>query len=111
MADDRLRRQQILEALYRAYRENGLYRAVVSRRELAEGLGLAPVELERNLDYLLDRGLVNLHRLEELVSITTAGIDRLESGGSAESSPLTESLGKIERLLERILERLEQHGG
>ena len=107
---DRELRRRIMDRLYEAWRAEGLYRGVVGRRDLAAELDAVGVELERNLEYLQDMGLVRMHKIEDLLSITTAGIDYLESGGSGGDPAMLalESLGRIEDLLGRILRRLEK---
>ena len=99
-------RRKILDRLYRAYREEGLYRGVVSRKVLARELELSGVELERNLEYLLERGLIRMHKIEDLVSITPDGIDRAESRPDQGNERIADSLEKIGSLLEKLLHRL-----
>lgn len=108
-SDSELRRE-ILARLYEAYRAEGLYRGVVAKKELGEQFGGgATAVLERNLEYLLDRGLIRMHKIEDLISISTTGIDCIESG---ESQPpgrrIEQALERIEKLLTNILSRLDK---
>jgi len=106
---DRNLRQAVMQRLYRAFLEDGLYRGVVSKKSLAQELGTEGIVLERNLEYLLDRGVISMHKIEDLISITTKGIDWIEHSASASSTPLDEIdiLKKIEKLLKSILENLK----
>jgi len=107
-ADDRALRQAILTRLYAAWQAEGLYRGVISRKTLATELHLEGQALERNLEYLLERGLVRMHKIEDLVSITPDGIDRVESGAAAGVPERIEALlTRLEGILGRILERLQ----
>ncbi|MCE5270646.1 hypothetical protein LLH00_05120 [bacterium] len=106
--DDRALRNDILARLYAAWQAEGLYRGVLSRKALATELRLENQTLERNLEYLLERGLVRMHKIEDLVSITPDGIDRVETGGAPGGPERIEALlARLEKLLGRILERLE----
>ncbi|MBN2290456.1 MAG: hypothetical protein JXQ83_14070 [Candidatus Glassbacteria bacterium] len=106
--NDRGLRSALLARLYRAYLEEGLYRGVIAKKELSRELGAQGVVLERNLEYLLERRLIRMHKIEDLISITTEGIDWVENRGAADSSVAL--LGRIEKLLEKILSRLEEAG-
>ncbi len=101
-------RREILEQLYEAYRKDGLYRGVVARKELSKQFGVPAPVLERNLEYLLDRELIRMHKIEDLISISTTGIDCIES---EESEPpgrrIEQALERIEKLLTNILKRLK----
>ncbi len=101
-------RREILARLYEAYRRDGLYRGVVASKELGKQSGIPAAALERNLEYLLDRQLIRMHKIEDLISISTTGIDCIESG---ESQPpgrrIEQALERIEKLLTNILNRLE----
>ncbi len=110
-ASDSDLRGEMLVRLYEAYRAEGLYRGVVSRKELGKKLGVSTAVLERNLEYLLDRELIRMHKIEDLISISTAGIDCIESGG--EEPPgrrIEQALERIEKLLTSILNRLDKNG-
>ena len=100
---DRALRQAALESLYRAYLQEGLYRGVVSKKSLSAELGAAGADLERNLEYLLDRGLIRMHKIEDLISITTEGVDWLETDTEAVPAGIISSLERIEKLLEALL--------
>jgi hypothetical protein len=104
---DRVRREAILERLYRAYLEEGLYRGVASRKDLGREFGIEGPALERNLEYLQERGLIRMHKIEDLVSITTGGVDWMENPALREPDSSAETLARIEKLLEAILARLD----
>jgi len=105
--NDPVLRRAILDRLYQAYLEEGLYRGVVSKKKLAEQLQAEGVVLERNLEYLLERGLIRMHKIEDLISITTEGVDYLEeASGQVPSTELQTYLARIEKLLADILARL-----
>ena len=78
--DDSSLRRLVMEKLYEAYRAEGLYRGVVPKKELGKQLSITGAELERNLEYLLDRELIRMHKIEDLISMTTNGIDAVERG-------------------------------
>ncbi|OGF98394.1 MAG: hypothetical protein A2Z86_05540 [Candidatus Glassbacteria bacterium GWA2_58_10] len=100
---DRGLRQSALESLYRAYLQEGLYRGVVSKKSLSAELGAEGAVLERNLEYLLDRGLIRMHKIEDLISITTEGVDWLETDTEAVPAGIISSLERIESLLKALL--------
>ena len=104
---DRDLRSTILNRLYQQYIQEGLYRGVVSKKTLSEEFNAQGVLLERNLEYLLERGFIRMHKIEDLISITTKGIDWLEAGANAGSSEVSASLGRIEKLLAAILDKLK----
>ena len=104
--NDRSLRQALLARLYRAYLDEGLYRGVVGKKELSREFGAEGVMLERNLEYLLERRLIRMHKIEDLISITTEGIDWVENKSTAIADETLELLGRIEKLLEKILSRL-----
>ena len=108
-SDSKLRRE-VLEHLYEAYRAEGLYRGVVASKELAKQLGIPAAVLERNLEYLLECELIRMHKIEDLISISTTGIDCIESD---ESEPpghrIEQALERIEKLLTGILEKLDKN--
>ncbi|MEA1996529.1 MAG: hypothetical protein U9N45_02780 [Gemmatimonadota bacterium] len=106
---DRALRELILGRLYETYLEEGLYRGVVSKKSLLEEFKAKGVLLERNLEYILERGLIRMHKIEDLISITTEGIDWVEGGGSSLPPEVSSLIGRIERLLQAILERLESN--
>ncbi|HUU30129.1 MAG TPA: hypothetical protein VM123_20180 [archaeon] len=103
---DRALREAILNRLYQAFLEEGLYRGVVSKKTISLEFEAQGVLLERNLEYLLDRGFIRMHKIEDLISITTEGIDWIETGVSATRSGIAASLGSIEQLLQSILKAL-----
>jgi len=105
--NDRDLRTAILKRLYRQYIHEGLYRGVVSKNTLSEEFSAQGVLLERNLEYLLERGFIRMHKIEDLISITTQGVDWLEKETGTESSEVAASLGRIEKLLAAILEKLK----
>jgi hypothetical protein len=96
--------------LYQAFLDEGLYRGVVSKKTFATEFKVEGVILERNLEYLLDRGLIRMHKIEDLISITTGGIDLLDTEESSPHSEVSASLFEIERLLSAILEALRVEG-
>jgi len=100
-------RRAILERLYQQYLREGLYRGVVSKKTLSEEFNAEGVMLERNLEYLLERDFIRMHKIEDLISITTEGIDWMETGSNTTGSEIAASLGRIEKLLAAILEKLE----
>jgi len=101
-------RRAILEKLYEAYVEEGLYRGVLSKKKISEQLGAEGIVLDRNLEYLLERNLIRMHKIEDLLSITTTGVDYLEKPSSGPGSDEASSyLARIEKLLADILEKLE----
>jgi len=100
---DRGLRQAALECLYQAYLQEGLYRGVVSKKSLSAELGAEGAVLERNLEYLLDRGLIRMHKIEDLISITTEGVDWLETDTEAVPAGIISSLERIESLLKALL--------
>lgn len=104
---DRDLRNAVLSRLYQQYIQEGLYRGVVSKKILSEEFKAQGVLLERNLEYLLERGFIRMHKIEDLISITTKGIDWLETGGNAAGSEALASLGRIEKLLAAILDKLK----
>lgn len=105
---DRILRESILNRLYRAWQEEGLYRGVASRKDMAVELEVQPQALERNLEYLLERGFVRMHKIEDLVSITPDGIDRVETGSVQNQAARIEAvLVRLEQVLQRIAGRLE----
>ncbi len=104
---DRDLRSAILNRLYQQYIQEGLYRGVVSKKTLSEEFNAQGVLLERNLEYVLERGFIRMHKIEDLVSITTEGIDWLETGGNTDISEIVSSLGRVEKLLAAILDKLE----
>ncbi|HLA40784.1 MAG TPA: hypothetical protein VJ417_12355 [Candidatus Glassbacteria bacterium] len=107
--DDPSLRRAILDSLYKAYLEEGLYRGVVSKKKLGKALGAAGVQLERNLEYLLERDLIRMHKIEDLISITTTGIDFLEkTTGQPGQDELQAWLARIEKLLADILAALRR---
>ena len=108
--DDRTLRQALLTRLYRAYLDEGLYRGVVSKKELSNEFGAEGVVLERNLEYLLERDLIRMHKIEDLISISTEGIDWLESDSGLGSPESVEILARIEKLLGKILSSLQAGG-
>ena len=102
-------RAKVMDRLYAAYRDEGLYRGVVSRKDIAAELGCENIALERNLEYLLDRGLIRMHKIEDLISISTQGIDYLEQGaGKDPASRIANSLERIEKLLSGISSRMTE---
>lgn len=104
---DRDLRSAILKRLYQQYIQEGLYRGVVSKKILSGEFDARGVLLERNLEYLLERGFIRMHKIEDLISITTEGIDWLEKGDNTGSREMVASLGRIEKLLTAILEKLK----
>ncbi len=108
--DDRTLRRALLARLYRAYLDEGLYRGVVPKKELSREFGAEGVVLERNLEYLLERKLIRMHKIEDLISITTEGIDWVENTSGSSSEQSVELLARIEKLLEKILSRLGGSG-
>ena len=106
-SSDRDLRTSILKRLYQQYIQEGLYRGVVSKKTLSEEFNAQGVLLERNLEYMLERGFIRMHKIEDLVSITTEGIDWLEKEANAKSSKVAASLSRIEKLLAAILEKLK----
>ncbi len=104
---DRDLRSAILNRLYQQYIQEGLYRGVVSKKTLSEEFNAQGVLLERNLEYVLERGFIRMHKIEDLVSITTEGIDWLETGGNTAISEIVSSLGRVEKLLAAILDKLK----
>ena len=104
---DRDLRSALLNRLYQQYIQEGLYRGVVSKKTLSEEFNAQGVLLERNLEYLLERGFIRMHKIEDLVSITTEGIDWLETGGNTAISEIVSSLGRVEKLLAAILDKLK----
>ena len=106
-SSDRDLRNSILRRLYQQYIHEGLYRGVVSKKTLSEEFNAQGVLLERNLEYLLEQGFIRMHKIEDLISITTVGIDWLEKEANAKSSEVAASLGRIEKLLAAILEKLK----
>ena len=104
---DRQLREAILGRLYERFLEEGLYRGVVSKKTLSREFNAEGVLLERNLEYLLERGFIRMHKIEDLISITTEGIDWVETSDRSLTSELADSLGRIAKLLESILEKLE----
>ncbi|MEA2063152.1 MAG: hypothetical protein U9P14_05600 [Gemmatimonadota bacterium] len=113
-ATDRDFRRSLLERLYRAYLEEGLYRGVIGKKYLSAEMEASNITLERNLEYLLDRGFIRMHKIEDLISITPDGIDWLEESVDAPAGRASETiqvLGRIEKLLEAILSRLERGEG
>lgn len=106
--NDCILREAVLKRLYRAWQEEGLYRGVASRKDLAEELEVQPQALERNLEYLLERGFIRMHKIEDLVSITPDGIDRVETDGVQNQAARIEAvLIRLEEVLQRIAGRLE----
>lgn len=102
-------RRKVMENLYDAYRQDGLYRGVVGRKNLAAELQCENIALERNLEYLLDRGLIRMHKIEDLISISTQGIDYLEHGRVEDpASRIADSLERIEKLLAEVHNRLAE---
>ena len=97
-------RATLLRRLYRAYLEEGLYRGVVSKKSLGEDTGLEGIALDRNLEYLIERGYIRLHKIEDLVSITPDGVDRVEQRGGTAQERLIKLLERIERLLSELLQ-------
>ena len=108
--DDRALRRALLTRLYRAYLDEGLYRGVIPKKELAREFGAEGVVLERNLEYLLERKLIRMHKIEDLISITTEGIDWVENTSVSSPEQSVEILTRIEKLLEKILSRLGERG-
>jgi hypothetical protein len=109
-ASDSQLRQDMLGRLYEAYRAEGIYRGVVAKKELGKQFGLSAAVLERNLEYLLDRELIRMHKIEDLISITTSGIDCIESGDDQPPGRRVEqALERIEKLLASILNRLDKN--
>ncbi len=108
--NDRDLRRSLLARLYQAYMDEGLYRGVVAKKELSREFGADGVVLERNLEYLLERKLIRMHKIEDLISITPEGIDWLEDTGRSGAGESAEILGRIEKLLEKILSRLGKGG-
>ncbi len=104
---DRDLRSAILNRLYQQYIQEGLYRGVVSKKTLSEEFNAQGVLLERNLEYVLERGFIRMHKIEDLISITTEGIDWLETGGNTAISEVVFSLGRVEKLLAAILDKLK----
>ena len=104
---DRDLRSAILNRLYQQYIQEGLYRGVVSKKTLSEEFNAQGVLLERNLEYVLERGFIRMHKIEDLISITTEGIDWLETGGNTAISEIVSSLGRVEKLLAAILDKLK----
>ena len=104
---DRDLRSAILNRLYQQYIQEGLYRGVVSKKTLSEEFNAQGVLLERNLEYVLERGFIRMHKIEDLISITTEGIDWLETGGNTAISEVVSSLGRVEKLLAAILDKLK----
>jgi DNA-binding MarR family transcriptional regulator len=105
---DRVLREAVLNRLHRAWQEEGLYRGVASRKDLAADLDVHPQALERNLEYLLERGFIRMHKIEDLVSITPDGIDRVETGGGqAQAARIEAVLIQLEQILQRIARRLD----
>lgn len=104
---DRDLRSAILNRLYKQYIQEGLYRGVVSKKTLSEEFNAQGILLERNLEYLLERGFIRMHKIEDLVSITTEGIDWLETEGNTTGSEVVASLGRIEKLLAAVLDKLK----
>ncbi len=103
-------RGNILERLYDAYCQDGLYRGVVSKKELGKQLAVSVPVLERNLEYLLDRELIRMHKIEDLISISTSGIDTIESGhDEPQGIRVEKSLERIENLLTGILNKLDKN--
>lgn len=97
-------RAAVLRRLYRAYREEGLYRGVVSGKALGEELAVDGIALERNLEYLIERGQIRMHKIEDLVSITPDGVDCVEQRDGSPQERLICILERIERLLAGLLE-------
>jgi hypothetical protein len=110
LEDDRSLRQALLARLYQAYLDEGLYRGVVGKKELSGEFEAGGVVLERNLEYLLERKLIRMHKIEDLVSITTEGIDWVENSGGSGTGGSIEVLVRIEKLLEKILSQLTGGG-
>ena len=104
---DRDLRTSILERLYQQYMQEGLYRGVVSKKTLSEEFNAHGVLLERNLEYLFERGFIRMHKIEDLVSITTEGIDWLEEETNVKGLEVADTLSRIEELLAAILEKLK----
>jgi hypothetical protein len=102
-------RQDMLGRLYEAYRAEGLYRGVVAKKELGKELGVSAAVLERNLEYLLESELIRMHKIEDLISISTSGIDSIESGDNEPPGlKVEQALERIEKLLTRILNKLDR---
>ena len=102
-------RRAILDRLYEAFRTEGLYRGVVSKKVIGAECGAQGVVLERNLEYLLDLELIRMHKIEDLISISTRGIDYLECEQyRSPAQDVTDSLARIENLLADILEQLKK---
>ena len=105
--EDKKIREILLARLYSSYLSEGLYRGVISLKEIARELEIDSHTLERNIEYLLDRNLVRMHKIEDLVSISPDGVDWVESPAKQGSdSKVLESLERIEKLLEAIERKL-----
>ena len=97
----------VLTRLYDSYLSEGLYRGVVSLKELARELEIDSHILERNIEYLLERNLVRMHKVEDLVSITPDGIDRVETNEDTGSElKMLEILARIETILSAVEKKL-----
>ena len=106
--NERALREAVLKRLYLAFLEEGLYRGVVSKKDLSSEFKAEGVVLERNLEYLLEKGLIRMHKIEDLISITPEGIDLMETGESRGLSEVAASLARIEKLLRSILETVKR---
>jgi hypothetical protein len=106
--NERALREAVLKRLYLAFLEEGLYRGVVSKKDLSSEFKAEGVVLERNLEYLLEKGLIRMHKIEDLISITPEGIDLMETGEARGLSEVAASLARIEKLLRSILEAMKK---
>jgi len=106
--NERALREAVLKRLYLAFLEEGLYRGVVSKKDLSSELKAKGIILERNLEYLLEKGLIRMHKIEDLISITPEGIDLMETGEARGLSEVAASLARIEKLLRSILEAMKK---
>ncbi len=106
--NERALREAVLKRLYLAFLEEGLYRGVVSKKDLSSEFKAEGVVLERNLEYLLEKGLIRMHKIEDLISITPEGIDLMETGEARGLSEVAASLARIEKLLRSILETVKR---